>query len=132
MQTTPTRYQVLAGAPPVRKMKLEICIAQPSGDHAPALQNKFSFRPQKNRANREHPLRRRYSDVAGTPGPPQTAHEFAVRQRAGRGDIYRAFEIFPLDQEFYGANEIDIMNPRHILPPRPGLAAEAPSHQTQQ
>src|SRR5689334_7796713 len=113
-------------------MKLEICIAQPSGNHAAALQNKLGFRSQKNCANREHPLRRRYSDIAGTPSPPQTAHEFTIRQRTRRSDIYCALEIFPLDQELYGANEIDIMNPRHILPSRPGPAAEAPSHQPQQ
>ena len=127
----PAGDEIMAGPTPVGEMEVKTRIEQAARNDAAAFQDKLGFRTNESRSDGEDPLGRGKTYVAGAPGAAQTAHELAVADGVWGRNIHSAFQILMIHHEFNGANEIDVVNPRHILLSGPGFTADTPAHEAQ-
>src|SRR5207245_3256396 len=127
----PPLHEILRSRRPVGKPELKARLKQTAWYNAAAFQDQFSFRPDKDRSNFQHPFRCRKADAAA-PSMSQGTHKFAVRQRSRRGNVHTARYLFLGNQMVDGPNKVCFMNPRHELTPRAGGSPETKSDEAQQ
>jgi hypothetical protein len=109
----------------------EARLQQTARDDTPALQQQFGVRAQREGAELSHPLRGGQPHRHAPRGP-QRAHEQALRHRGGRGEIHRSGDVVPVDQELHRADEVTVVDPRHVLCAARDRPAETEPGQPQQ
>jgi len=83
---------------------LEARLLQPARRDPSALQQQLRFRAQQKRASRQHPPRRRQPELHAS-RLAKLAHELAIWDRAGGGEVDRSVKLLVPDEEIQRAKD---------------------------
>jgi len=112
---TPSPAEVFRRLRPPWELEREAPLGEDAGYDTTALQDQLGLRPHEDSTKLEHPFGRG-QPKRDTPRVAEATHERSVRQGVGRCDIDRTVHLMVVDQPVDRADEVDFVDPRHILP----------------